>query len=110
MTADGGAFLCAFLFFSFFVMKAILSFFQKLMTADGGLITRAGKCKKLNCQIQRISWINCDIVDDVFHSFRTAPIANIRSKLKVHVHLRCTLSHAPYVHDCADTPNPSVTL
>ena len=34
MTADGGAFLCAFRFFSFF-MKAILSFFEKLMTADG---------------------------------------------------------------------------
>ena len=42
MTADGGAFLCAFRFF-FFFMKAILSFFEKLMTADGGLITGAGK-------------------------------------------------------------------
>ena len=31
-----------FVFFSFF-MKAILSFFEKLMTADGGLISGAGK-------------------------------------------------------------------
>ena len=43
MTADGGAFLCAFRFFFPFFLKAILSFFEKLMTADGGADYRGGK-------------------------------------------------------------------
>ena len=43
MTADGGAFCVRFGFYFLFFMKAILSFFEKLMTADGALITGAGK-------------------------------------------------------------------
>ena len=38
----GGFFVCVSVFF-FFFMKAILSFFEKLMTADGVLDYRGGK-------------------------------------------------------------------
>ena len=52
-------------FFSFFFLKAILSFFEKLMTADGGLITGAGKAYDSGRGAFCVRFVVC-----VFSSFR----------------------------------------
>ena len=39
--------------------------------------------------------------DDLFTLFQDA---------RVHVHLLCSLSQAPVVHECADSPHSSVTV
>ena len=50
------------------------------------------------------------LCDGMSALFKTHESSTFVVKLKIPVHFTCTLSHAPYVHDCADTPNPSVTL
>ena len=66
-------------------------------------------CKNLIVKSKEYRGSIVILCDGMSALFKTHESSTFAAKLKIPVHFTCTLSHAPYVHDCADTPNPSVT-
>ena len=71
---------------------------------------KEGGCKNLIVKSKEYRGSIVILCDGMSALFKTHESSTFVAKLKILVHFTCTLSHAPYVHDCGDTPNPSVTL